>query len=263
MGNGSPVTGSAGAAPMSNWNSLSGSIFSSVPLTDSTGAGTTADLTVTGALAGEGSASSNQLLSGYVWAYGNSLSATISGIPYSKYRIYAYVVDYSSGYGEQVTIGGTTYYYSPNSSAVLTQITNTIPGTYPTGNFVMASGTASSQTITVQGVTTGNASLAGIEIVDTAIGSVNPLPITTPLSIAGGGTFDLGGNSQQVGSLSNQTPGSGGSIINSSTVSTSVLTISPTGGSTTFSGTIQGGGAVGGNQPGDERQRHRSALRQQ
>ena len=54
-----------------------------------------------------------------------------------------------------------------------------------------------------------------------------------------------GGASQQVASLSDNTPGSGGSVINSAMGSTSLLTLSPTGGSTTFSGMIQGGGTLG------------------
>ena len=53
-------------------------------------------------------------------------------------------------------------------------------------------------------------------------------------------TLDLGGASQQVASLSDIALGSGGSIINSNTASGSVLTLSPSGGSTTFSGTIDG-----------------------
>jgi autotransporter-associated beta strand protein len=78
-----------------------------------------------------------------------------------------------------------------------------------------------------------------------SVGAKNYLPVTTALSIAPSGTLDLSGGSQQVASLSDQTPGSrGGSIINSGTA-TSVLTLSPSGGSTTFSGMIQGGGALG------------------
>ncbi len=72
----------------------------------------------------------------------------------------------------------------------------------------------------------------------------NILPVTTALSIAGGGTLDLSGGSQQVASLSDQTPGSGGSSIINSGTAASLLTLSPSG-STTFSGTIQGGGTLG------------------
>ncbi len=70
------------------------------------------------------------------------------------------------------------------------------------------------------------------------------LPTTTPLTIASGATLDLAGGNQQVASLSDYTHGSGGSIINSNTAAASVLTISLTGATSTFSGSI-GGGALG------------------
>ncbi|MGA2254578.1 MAG: autotransporter-associated beta strand repeat-containing protein, partial [Thermoguttaceae bacterium] len=72
----------------------------------------------------------------------------------------------------------------------------------------------------------------------------NLLPTKSALSIAASATLDLGGISQQVASLSDYSPGNGGSIINSNSAA-SVLTLSPTGGSTTFSGMIQGGGTLG------------------
>ena len=75
--------------------------------------------------------------------------------------------------------------------------------------------------------------------------NANLLPATTPLSIANGAMLDLSGFNQQVASLSDYAPGSGGSIINSNTGSVSVLTLSPTGGSTTFSGMIEGSGTLG------------------
>ena len=86
----------------------------------------------------------------------------------------------------------------------------------------------------------------------------NLLPVNTALQVAGGATFDLNGNNQIVGSLSNGS-GSGGSIINSNAGLTAVL-LDPTGGSTTFGGTIQGGGTRA-HQPGSQRQRHASAIR--
>ena len=76
-------------------------------------------------------------------------------------------------------------------------------------------------------------------------GSSNILPATTALKVASGGTLDLNGPWQQVASLSDAAPGSGGSIINSNLEAPAVLTISPTGGSTTFSGSIEGGGTLG------------------
>ena len=77
-------------------------------------------------------------------------------------------------------------------------------------------------------------------------GNSNLLPITTTLTVAGGATFDLSGCSQQVASLSDyNTPGNGGSVINSIAGTTPTLTLSPTGTSTTFSGAISGGGTLG------------------
>jgi autotransporter-associated beta strand protein len=72
----------------------------------------------------------------------------------------------------------------------------------------------------------------------------NVLPATTALSIAAGSTLDLNGSTQQVASLSDYASGTSGSIINSSTAA-SVLTLSATGGTTKFSGLIEGGGTLG------------------
>ena len=73
--------------------------------------------------------------------------------------------------------------------------------------------------------------------------TANFLPTGTALSVAASSTFDLNGVSQQVASLSNYS-GGGGNVINSGS-SPVVLSLSPTGGSTTFSGLIQGGGTLG------------------
>ena len=105
-----------------------------------------------------------------------------------------------------------------------------------------------------------NASYEGVRIWDTALTqaqlsaasvagpnglSGNFLPTATPLTVAANATLDLGGGPQQVASLSDYTPGSGGSLINSNTGFASILTLSPTSGSSTFSGQIRGGGALG------------------
>jgi len=73
----------------------------------------------------------------------------------------------------------------------------------------------------------------------------NILPSATSVQIAAAGTLALGGETQQVASLSDYAPGSGGNILNSNTGAASILTLSPTGGSTTFSGSIMGGGTLG------------------
>ena len=116
------------------------------------------------------SGSSNQLLNGYISVTSSGqLSATISGIPYANYNLYAYMADSTSGYGEEVTLGGTTYYYGTTNSANYMQVTNTTAGTYPTGNYVVATGlTGGSQTVTVQGANQQYGSFCGFEIVNTA-----------------------------------------------------------------------------------------------
>ncbi len=66
------------------------------------------------------------------------------------------------------------------------------------------------------------------------------LPTATPVTLAPNGTLDLNGAIQQIASLNDATPGSGGTVINSNTSTVATLTLSPTG-SATFSGTIAGG----------------------
>ena len=68
---------------------------------------------------------------------------------------------------------------------------------------------------------------------------VSTVPSTTTMAIASGATWDINGTAQIVAGLTDVNPGNGGSIINSNTGAASILTLSPTGGPTTFSGTIQ------------------------
>jgi autotransporter-associated beta strand protein len=76
---------------------------------------------------------------------------------------------------------------------------------------------------------------------DAYLGPDNLLPVTTPLKIAAGATLDLNGGLQQVASLSDKAPGSGGIITNSNASAPATLTISSASGTpTTFSGVIQG-----------------------
>ena len=71
-------------------------------------------------------------------------------------------------------------------------------------------------------------------------GASDILPVTTPVTIAANATLDLSGDNQTVFSLAG-----GGSVINSDSGSATVLTVSPTAGSTIFSGVIEGGGTLG------------------
>ena len=242
-------TGTGGVVPMSNWNSESGYSFSGTTLANNAGAGSGATFSITGAAGTWATGSTNELLNGYVATNGyNSMTLTVNGIPYSQYSLYVYVGDSSVGNQEKATVNGSTFYYATEGGAPVTYtaITNTSSASYQVGNYIEADGLhGATQIVTLQGTTQPYSGLCDVEIVNTATaGGTNVLPATTRLSVASGGTLDLGGESQQVASLSDSAPGSGGSIINSSSLS-SVLTISPSGGSTSFSGTIQGGGALG------------------
>ncbi|MGA2259080.1 MAG: autotransporter-associated beta strand repeat-containing protein, partial [Thermoguttaceae bacterium] len=84
------------------------------------------------------------------------------------------------------------------------------------------------------------------------LSAVNALPIASPVTIGANATLDLNGYSQQVASLSDNAPGSGGSVINSNATVTPVLTLSAPGGSTTFSGAIQGAISLVMNGPGTQ-----------
>ena len=75
--------------------------------------------------------------------------------------------------------------------------------------------------------------------------SGNVLPAATALTIAIGATLDLDGTRQQVASLGDVGPGTGGNIVNSNAATPSVLVVSPSSGSSTFSGQIEGGDGLG------------------
>ena len=206
VGNGGPVTGLAGAVPMSNWNNLSGASFSNVALTDAFGNASSATLSTSGVLGSYASGSSNQLLNGYIFS-GDSKSpivAALNGIPYASYSLYAYMADSTSGYGEMVTLGGTTYYYSPTQGANYTQVTNTTAGVYPTGDYAVATGlSGGSQMVAVQGVTTVFESMCGLEIVNSAplimanavtVSANSTIDVTGPSSSSFAGLLTMGGN---------------------------------------------------------------------
>ena len=74
--------------------------------------------------------------------------------------------------------------------------------------------------------------------------SVGNLPAATPVQIASGANLDLNGAMQTIGSLADGTAG-GGSVINSNGSTAAALILNPTGGSTTFSGTISDTGVLG------------------
>ena len=239
-GGAAALTGTGGVVPMTNWNCEPGYSYSSSPLVDNLGNPSGAVFSLNGASGIGSTLSSNPLLNDYAWGY-SSMTITTSNIPYARYSIYVYTNDLQGGRQKMATVNGVTYYYNSEGvgPSAFAAITSTNPSNSPMGNYIEVDGlTGSSQTVL-------SSNLCGLEIVDTVPGSgVNILPSTTALSIASGGTLDLSGGSQQVTSLSDKAPGSGGSIVNSETTA-AVLTVSPTGGSTTFSGMIRGGGTSG------------------
>ncbi len=246
-GNGA-FTGSGGVVPMSNWNSESGYSFSGTTLANNFGANSGATFSFSGASNSWATGSVNELLNGYVASTNNPMTFTVSGIPFSRYSMFVYVGDSTVGNQEEATIHGATYYYATEGGTPVayTAITNTSSASYQTGNYIEVDGlTGTSQDVRMQGTTQPYSGLCDVEIVNTSttVGN-NILPATTRLSIASGGTLDVCGNNQQFASLSDSVSGSGGSIINSSSTSTA-LTVAPSGGTTTFSGTIQGGGSLG------------------
>ncbi len=249
VGGGSPVTGSAGVVAINNWNNESGYIFSGSTLANNSGQNSGATFSLSGAANTWATGSANQVLNGYVYVDNyNSMTLAVNNIPYARYSIYACVGDSSTGNQEMATINGTSYYYSTEGGTPITYtpISSRSSSNYQSGNYIEVEGlTGSSQTVTVAGTTQEFGGLCSVEIVNTTpvVGDINILPPTSALRIAAGSTLDLDGASQQAASLSDNTPGRGGSIINSSSAP-SVLTLSPSGGSTTFSGTIQGSGSL-------------------
>ena len=143
----------------------------------------------------------------------------------------------SQGYGS-MKIGN----YGTAAQQMLLSFNNWNGGTYDVG---LGNGSVSgyNNDYTFAG-NAGNYVVKNLEIV---VGNPGTgLPAGSPVTIAKGATLDLDGEMQQIASLSDYRPGSGGgSIINSHSGAGSVLTLSPTGGSTTFSGMIQGGGTLG------------------
>jgi autotransporter-associated beta strand protein len=235
VGNGSAITGSDGVFPMSNWNSLSGTSFTNVALTNSLGAATTAVLNAS-ADGTYSTGNSDNLLNGYLYG-GGTFSPVITGIPFRKYNVYAYVVDASSNSDAVVIGSGPTYYYQSLATDPFTQITNTAPGTYPGGNWVLANRLSGSSLTISTSSATGDYGMSGIEIVSLPSGNV--LPATTPVTISNGATLDMTNGAQTIASLSS-TDGMGSQVL----LGQGALTIAGPG-VTTFDGVISDGGNGG------------------
>ncbi len=242
---------------MINWNNLSGyANQTAAALVDSnnnpTSAGVAWNATDPFDVFGTSEASypNAQLINSYLDNNARATdTVTVSGIPYANYSVYVYVASNGNGREGTVTIGNLGYSFSTTANNgpnpyTYTLVTSTTAGVYSPGNYVVFTGMSGSS-FTIDQTEVSNCGIAAVEIVGDPIPALNVLPVTTPVSVASGATLDLTGGTQQVASLSDATPGQGGTIQNSATYSASILTLATTGGSTTFSGQIAGGGTLG------------------
>jgi autotransporter-associated beta strand protein len=256
------TSGTAGAFGLANWNfstSLSGTLSHVVDGSDTFLPGTSIAWTAQGgpySNGGQSDSNIHKLLSGGLESQSTTVGSsyiTVSGIPYSSYNVYVYVSGWDAtrtGYMEinqnaaGYTAGKLVGFQAFQNSSQGTLTTYTAPTTgSPQLTDVLFSGVSGSNLTVDWQKNSNNVMVSAIQIVTRPVPTQDLLPITTPLAIATDATLDLSGGSQQVASLSDYNMG-GGSIINSNSAA-SVLTLSGTNGSTTFSGMIQGGGSLG------------------
>lgn len=188
-GLGGRVTGTAGVAPMSNWNSPPGLVFAGYPLVDNSGARCGATFSIKGAASIWRSGNANHLLDGYVASSDfKPMTLTINHIPYSRYAMYVYVGDATPGNEAKVTVNGKTYYYTPEGGVPVgyAAITNTDSKTHQLGNFIEVVGlTGANQTVELSGTTQQYSGLCGVEIVNMGLpvrstGARPAPPVATP-----------------------------------------------------------------------------------
>ena len=180
----------------------------------------------------------SNLLNGYLYIYLTSTPTatfTFRGLaPNTAYNVYAIACGVA-GRAVAFTINGASQSLTTPTNAADCTVTN--PNIY--AEFPAVASGAGGQIVVTATALTSEGDVNGFQLVPVATSAGN-LPSGTPLSIAAGATFDVSGNPQQVASLSDYVPGQGGTVTNSATSATT-LTLAPTGGSTTFSGTIQNG----------------------
>ncbi len=249
------LPGPAGVVPMTNWNQEPAGTAAQATaqaLINSSGAASGASVTWNAPNTYNTGAPTTQngyLLYSYLnQAAAGTETATVSNLPSSYtasgYTVYVYYnSNNTNGVTLNITGGSTTYGVCTANVATFVLSNGSSAATQVAGDYVEWSG-MSVPTFTASLTQAGKgAGICGIEIVPN--GGVNVLPVATPLIVASGATFDLGGANQQVASLSDYAPGLGGTVQNSNAAASSVLTLSNSGGGSTFSGAIAGGGALG------------------
>lgn len=111
---------SAGVVPQINWMNVGATSATNLPLTDNTGASTTAQLSYTGALnpiisAASVAGADEQLNHSYLASFSSSMTFSVTNVPYSVYDLIAYVATIQTGRTYSTTVGSTTLYgLSPN-----------------------------------------------------------------------------------------------------------------------------------------------------
>ena len=157
----------------------------------------------------------------------------------------------TSYYGQQawnqvaaVASGGTTAFYIDGNfvGSIANASTSNI---YAIGNFLTNGGQAFAEYLDDVYIYQSALTAAQVKsLYALSPNNLNVLPALTPVQIASGATLDLNGASQQVASLNDYVSGSQGTVTNSAAVP-ATLTLAPTGGTATFSGSIgDGSGGV-------------------
>jgi fibronectin-binding autotransporter adhesin len=234
------IVGSDGPVPMSNWNTLVGANPSGANLINSSGVATAAAISISGASGTVHDSDLDQLLSNYIYTGTSPISITVNltGIPYSYYNLYAISADETAGHTNQLTMGGTNFYFTAatpaTDSGTFIQITNTSSATNPIGNYAVVSALSGpNQTVTnTSGADTG---FSGIEIVNAG----QLLSPNSPVAISNGAMLDMTNSFQLIPSLSS-TDGLGSQVL----LGAGQLNITGPG-TTTFDGVISDGGAGG------------------
>ena len=198
----------AGVIPHDNWNvddQSSGTATTNI-LVDSTGAPTTAAVTVTYANGQyhsgvSASTADDDLMSGGFWS-GGGYTVNVTGIPYGTYNVYVYMLNDNTGRRYGLTLGNQTYWgavfggsgYSAPPFTPDAQMTEQPIGTQMQAD-VVEFAQVSGSSLNINGITPdGNVAMMGIEIVNPAAGPA----IAQPISVSPGGTTIFGGDPVQL-----------------------------------------------------------------
>ena len=186
-----------------------------------------------------------------VWTFSNLPAADTA----NGYKVYVYFAQDATGRNLAGTIGATTYYGQTTVTtttdnpvgSVFVSDTSTTAGTYMASNYMLFTGLTSSGFTFVETTEQGNGvGISGVEIVPNAANGTgaNVLPVTTRrLTVAPGRKRRPWGRDPDGDVASRYAVGSSGTIQSSGGFG--LLTVSPTGGSTVFSGLIGGTGSLG------------------